>query len=159
MTDGVIVLLCGWLVTALQHVSVHMWQLSSRAAVDYFCLIKRHSPSVILSRSKNTLLLDTTLSFFCLSSHISLFHVEWKKQKHIWHLLNVPCWLRFIWFYYCSFCHCLNFTPWLCFVDVAIGSFRFLSVFVGCDFSSLTSCSLFCLNRSGLKFQNIYLSV
>lgn len=130
-----------------------MWQLSSRAAVDYFCLIKWHSPSVILSRSKNTLLFDTTLSFF---THL-IVSCGMKKQKHVWHLPNVPFWLRFIWFYYYSFCHCLNFIPWLCFVDVAIRSFCFLCVFVWCDFSSsLTSRSLFCLNRSGIKFQNNY---
>lgn len=116
-----------------------MWQLSSRAAVDYFCLIKWHSPSVILSRSKNTLFLDTTLSFL---THL-IVSCGMKKQKYIWHLLNVPFWLPFIWFYYYSFCHCLNFIPWLCFVAVAIRSFCYLCVFVWCDFSSsLTSHSL-----------------
>lgn len=80
-----------------------------------------------VSRSKNTLYLDTTLSFF---THL-IVSCEMKKQKYTWHLLNVPFWLPFIWFYFYSFCHRLNFILWLCCVAVVLRrGFFFSGVFV-----------------------------
>lgn len=82
-----------------------------------------------VSRSKNTLYLDTTLSFF---AHL-IVSCEMKKQKYTWHLLNVPFWLPFIWFYYYSFCHRLNFIPWLCCVVVVLRRFFPLLCFCPID--------------------------
>lgn len=75
-----------------------------------------------VSRSKNTLNLDTTLSFF---THLIVSCEIKKNPKCTWHLLNVPFWLPFIWFYYYSFCHRLNFILWLCCVAVALRRFFF----------------------------------
>lgn len=116
-----------------------------------------------VSRSKNTLYLDTTSSFF---THL-IVSCEMKKQKCTWHLLNVPFWLPFIWFYYYSFCHCLNFILWLCCVAVALRRFFFLLCFCPIDVNFFFyipsffhfSFTLLFSNRSKTNFQTNYLSV
>lgn len=107
-----------------------------------------------VSRSKNTLYLDTTLSFF---THL-IVSCEMKKQKYTWHLLNVPFWLPFIWFYFYSFCQRLNFILWLCCVAVVLRRGFFSGVFVRLMWfyfsstctASFTSHSLFC-SQTGQK--------
>lgn len=55
--------------------------------------------------------------------------MKWKNKKCTWHLSNVP----FIWFYYYSFCHRLNFILWLCCVAVREGFFFLLLCFCPID--------------------------
>lgn len=55
---------------------MHVWQLSSHAAVDYYGFIKWHSPSVSLAAK-----IHSTLTQHCLSWNISLLHVKWKNKN------------------------------------------------------------------------------